>query len=515
MTLLLELVILLPLILGLRLAGGCMLQQFKGVSQELDVVSLCRNTVLAVCLILLLHIFLVPGAAGQVNSFTWLELGSLKLGLDIYIGGFHIWLALLFSVLVFVSFHFSASYLHRERGFFRFHAVLCFFHFAMLLLVLSGSAVFTFIAWEVAGICSWLLIAYNFGNSRITANATRVMIVQRCGDAMFLMGIALMLLWLGTDQWGSISQSTLGLSELQLTVVSCSFVGAALVKSAQVPFTPWLYRAMEGPTPSSAVFYGGVMVHAGVYLLILIQDLLEQSPFAMLLLLGFGFATVVYGVLVGRTQADIKSSMASAAAVQIGLMFMECGLGWWTLAAWHLAGHAVMRSYVFLRTPSILHNAHNLPVKPASASSLWLQQAALQQFWLDELMDKSVSRPVVTLATDITYFEDHVLDPLMGVPAPVVSRISNLVQAREQSIGARLDDEADTFARGSGLAGQLTALVAGISHWFEERFILQGVGRDIISLGRRLGHAANRFEQLLLRPRYMVLFVLITVLVAL
>jgi hypothetical protein len=154
-------------------------------------------------------------------------------------------------------------------------------------------------------------------------------------------------------------------------------------------------------------------------------------------------------------------------------------------------------------------------VTPVSAPARWLQAASLQQGWLDPVMDWALIRPLGRLAQDLAYFEAHVLDPLMGTPAPLVRRVSSLLQAQEGKLGARLDNAHDTFAHGSGLAGKLTELVAAFSHWFEERFILQGVGRDMISLGRFLGHAANRIELLLLRPRYLVVFVLITLLVAL
>lgn len=134
----------------------------------------------------------------------------------------------------------------------------------MLLLVLSGNAVGTFIGWEIAGLCSYLLIAYYYERPVAAQNATRVFVTNRIGDAAFLLGIGLSYAWAGDVNWARLTSASAQLSTGQATVIALCFAVAACVKSAQIPFTPWLARAMEGPTPSSAIFYGAVMVHAGL-----------------------------------------------------------------------------------------------------------------------------------------------------------------------------------------------------------------------------------------------------------
>ncbi|MEQ1530380.1 MAG: proton-conducting transporter membrane subunit, partial [Methylococcales bacterium] len=299
--------------------------------------------------------------------------------------------------------------------------------------------------------------------------------------------------------------------------IALCFAGAAFAKSAQLPFTPWLARAMEGPTPSSAVFYGAVMIHAGVFLLIQLQPLFEQAFLAMLLIALVGLATACYSFLVGLTQTDVKSSLLFAVSGQLGLMFLECGLGFWQLASWHLCAHAVVRTYQLLSAPSLMHNVQHNPIKPVGISLTsrpWLFVAALQRFWLDQMTDWALVKPILRLAHDLKFFDDRVIDRFMGAPAPAIRAVSSFAQLEEQALGARLDNEEDRFAQGSGLAGKLTQWTAALMHWFEEHMVLRGVGKGAIHFGRELGHFANIVEQFVLRPRYLVLFVLITLLVA-
>jgi hypothetical protein len=154
-------------------------------------------------------------------------------------------------------------------------------------------------------------------------------------------------------------------------------------------------------------------------------------------------------------------------------------------------------------------------VSPILANCRWAFIASLQRGWLEPAMDWLLVKPVRQLARDMRAIDDRIVDPLLGVPAPAIRAISSLAQLEEQRMGANLASDEDSFAHGSGLAGKLAQWTAALLNWFEFHFILRGIGRDSIRIGRRLGHAANRFEQLLLSPRYLALFVLITLMVAL
>jgi NADH:ubiquinone oxidoreductase subunit 5 (subunit L)/multisubunit Na+/H+ antiporter MnhA subunit len=453
--------------------------------------------------------------AGFYSVGQWLSSDTLDIQINFITSGFNVRLAALFSVLLAIVIRFSIDYMHREAGYHRFFFILSLFASAMLLLVLAGNAVVTFIGWEVAGLCSYFLIAYAYDRPVAAANATRVFVTNRIGDAGFILGAGLSYAWVDNVNWNTVNTAVAQLSPGEANAIALCFALAAFAKSAQLPFTPWLARAMEGPTPSSAVFYGAVMVHAGVYLVILLRPIFEHAPLAMAVLTIVGLMTAVYGLVVGLTQTDVKSSLIFATSGQLGLMFFECGLGFWQLAGWHLCAHAAVRGYQFLTAPSLMHNVRDLDTSPSPRKvSAWVYLASLQRFWLDQITDWALVKPVRGLAHDLSYFDDHIVDPMMGAPAPAMRAISSLAQLEEQMIGAHLDNDSDNFAQGSGLAGKLTEWMAGLLHWFEDRFVLRGVGRGAIDFGRQLGHIANRFEQAVLRPRYLVLFVCITLLVA-
>jgi hypothetical protein len=187
----------------------------------------------------------------------------------------------------------------------------------------------------------------------------------------------------------------------------------------------------------------------------------------------------------------------------------------WQLALFHLCAHAIVRSYLYLTAPSILHNVHGNPVHPVTLYHPLLRRlslASLHNFWLEEHTRQAVTRPCLQLARELANFDDKLVDPLMGFPTFAVHSGASLAFREEQKIGALLDADDNSFASGSGLAGKLTALIATLSGWFEQRFVLKGVEKDLPEAGRRLGNLASTMEQALLRPRYLVLFIIITML---
>jgi NAD(P)H-quinone oxidoreductase subunit 5 len=162
---------------------------------------------------------------------------------------------------------------------------------------------------------------------------------------------------LGAGPW---PEGRTTLTEAQAYLVGGLLLVAAAGKSALVPFSGWLPRAMEGPTPSSAVFYGALSVHLGAYLLLRISPILDAAPGLSAAVVGLGLATAVYAYLAGSAQTDIKSALSFAALTQVGLIVAEIGLGWRYLALAHLMGHACLRTLQFLRAPTLLHDYHLL-----------------------------------------------------------------------------------------------------------------------------------------------------------
>jgi NADH:ubiquinone oxidoreductase subunit 5 (subunit L)/multisubunit Na+/H+ antiporter MnhA subunit len=296
-----------------------------------------------------------------------------------------------------------------------------------------------------------------------------------------------------------------------------AFVIAAIAKSAQLPFTPWLARAMEGPTPSSAVFYGAVMIHSGVFLVILLHPLIEKAPLTMALLVVVGLFTAIYSFIVGLTQTDVKSSVCFAISGQLGLMFLECGLGLWELATWHLCAHAIVRCYQVLTAPSFLFYVHRNPMKlvtPYIANKRWLYITSLQRFWLDPIADRSLVRPINGLGYDLDRFDKNIIDRAMGTPVSTSYTISSLTQLEKNFDKKAQHGIQVEFVRASGVVGKLFEWVANMMSWFEDRLVLRGIGMDMVGIGSKLGQAAITFEQFILKPRYLVLFVFIVLMIA-
>jgi NADH:ubiquinone oxidoreductase subunit 5 (subunit L)/multisubunit Na+/H+ antiporter MnhA subunit len=279
------------------------------------------------------------------------------------------------------------------------------------------------------------------------------------------------------------------------------FLIAALAKSAMLPFSSWISRALEGPTPSSAIFYGSLMVHAGVYLVIRLEFLFEQVPILMTVLVVIGVLTALYGWLSALVQTDVKSSLMFSTTAQVGLMFAECGMGWFELAAWHLALHAIWRAWQFLSSPALMH----MVSRPARPVSPWLQKsgflytAALQRFWLDHFADWFLLRPIQSLSKEVRDFDEKVVNRIIGLPTE---------QGGLQ--GLRQQKWIDNVGKGRGASGKLMEMVASAFEWFEHKLILQGGGEGLIKVINHLGGYMLTIEKLLNQPRYLILVIAIT-----
>lgn len=520
MEFLIALIPLFPLLAAFFIGIGNLLGKINGEAGESMTSNAATGAITMSCILalLLLGADLFGKNATTYTLGQWLSSDSLEIQAVFITSGFNTVITALFAILLFIVTRFSVNYMHREAGFHRYFFILSLFSAAMLLLVSAGSAVGTFIGWEIAGLSSYLLIGYAYDRQVPTGNATRVYVTNRIGDAGFVLGIGLSYFYAGTINWLELNAMAEHLTMPTVTVIALCFAVAAFVKSAQLPFSPWLARAMEGPTPSSAIFYGSVMIHAGVFLVIMLQPLFEQAPFIMVLLAIAGFVTAVYSFIVGLTQTDVKSSYSFAISGQLGLIFLECGLGLWELAAWHLCAHAIVRCYQVLTAPALMHNVIGNPIKPVGhmlRNSRWLYIASIQRFWLDPIADRTLARPILGIGQDLDYIDSYVVDRAMGDPILFSRSISTLNQLEQKIMAVEQRDYGHhQFGRGNGIAGKMMEWVGNIFGWFEERLVIQAIGMNIVDLGRRIGQAANTFEELMLKPRYLALFVFIVLLIA-
>ncbi len=455
------------------------------------------------------------GAPGHVMLFPWLQSGDYYVSVSLMLDTLSLTFGVVLATITLLVTRFSVNYLHREAGFQRFFIVMSLFSCAMLLIVLSGSALLGFIGWEMAGISSYMLIAYAWQRETAVEGATRAFITNRCGDVGYLFAMFIGFSWLGNVEWPALFGEKPGMSGMVVGIMTMGFMLAALVKSAQFPFSAWITRALEGPTPSSAVFYGSIMVHAGIYLLLRLEPLLEASPLLGKVLLLLGGLTVLYGWLGGQVQTDIKSSLIFSTQQQTGLMLVEIGLGFYTLAAFHMGLHAIWRAYQFLHSPSFLQQTEWQPAKPAPAwlrQHSWLYTAALQRFWLVPLENWLLVRPTQLLAHEVQTFDTRVIDRLAGMPSHT-NMLSTLVEMQAFQQGKlRLDSSIGT---GSGVFGKLMQWVAERFEWLEDRLLLQKGGGKLGKRLRQLGIHLDLIEELLAQPRYLIVLIAATLAVIL
>lgn len=307
---------------------------------------------------------------------------------------------------------FSATYMHREAGFLRFYLQLNLFAAGALLVLTAGSYDLVIGGWELVGISSVLLIAFFEERTGPVRNAIRVFATYRTADIGLLVGVFLMHHWGESATYADLASGT-HLTDGPATIIGLLLLIAASGKSAQLPFSGWLARAMEGPTPSSAIFYGAISVHLGAYLLLRAQPILAASHAAAAGVVLVGGLSALYGTIVGRACSDAKTGLAFAALSQLGLIFVEIGFGWTTLALFHILSHATVRTLQFLRAPSLLHDYRLLhsasggPL-PKTGEHLeywvpvglqqWLYRFALDRGHLDSLIDRLFGEPLHALS---------------------------------------------------------------------------------------------------------------------
>ncbi len=296
---------------------------------------------------------------------------------------------------------FSDPYLHREPGFHRYFLLLSLFGLGYSLTVLAGGMEMLYCSWEFIGLTSALLIGYFHERPGPCRNGLYTFIVYRICDLGLVTAAVTIHHLCGSGDFERFLGHPTSLLPAQAAFVGGLLLVAAMGKAAQLPFSGWLPRAMEGPTPSTAIFYGALSVHAGVYLLLRISPLLEASRGLSLAVVAVGLSTALMARFVGQVQTDIKCSLAYASMAQVGLIVAEIGLGFRLLPIGHAVGHAVFRSVQFLRAPSLLHEIHEMhsnlggskPTRPATQP--WLYRLALERGLLEVVIERGLLTPFV------------------------------------------------------------------------------------------------------------------------
>jgi NADH-quinone oxidoreductase subunit L len=342
---------------------------------------------------------------GNIEYGDWLAVGNYSVPIVAIVDGIALAFSLLAASLTALVARFSRTYLHKEAGFARFFVLLAMFAAGAQLVAFAGALDVFFAGWELIGLSSAMFIGFFHERDEPVRSAVRAFATYRLCDVGLLIAVVTTHEVLGSTRFSALASAG-SLPAFESATIAAMFLLSAMGKSAQLPFSGWLPRAMEGPTPSSALFYGAVSIHAGLYLMLRVSPVIEVAPVVAGLGVLVGIATAIYAAAVARVHTDAKGALAHATLSQIGLILAEICLGLAQLAVVHLVCHALLRAYQYLRAPNMIHDVHQhghiehghmMLHRLAPRLSARLYAMAVHRLRLDEQIDQAIA-PVLRLA---------------------------------------------------------------------------------------------------------------------
>jgi NADH-quinone oxidoreductase subunit L len=314
-----------------------------------------------------------PGTPYQKVLYTWLGSGDNHLDFvtrDGTLAAFNadagflldplscVWLLFVTGVGMLIHIY-STGYMAHEGGYYRFFGYMNLFMFSMLTLILANNYILLFVGWEGVGLCSYLLIGFYFHRHSASNAANKAFIVNRIGDAAFILGALALSWYLGSFRFTDINalarSGRFAIGDPVLTAAALLLFVGACGKSAQIPLYVWLPDAMEGPTPVSALIHAATMVTAGVYIVARSNAVFVLAPTAMKTVAIIGALTAVFAASIGLVQNDIKRVLAYSTVSQLGYMFLALGVGAFAASVFHVFTHAFFKALLFLGSGSVIH----------------------------------------------------------------------------------------------------------------------------------------------------------------
>jgi len=295
--------------------------------------------------------------------FDWIVSGDFAAKAELLLDPLSAVMLLVVTGVGFIIHVYSIGYMHAEDGYYRFFSYLNLFLFSMLTLVLANNFLLMFVGWEGVGLCSYLLIGYYFDRRSAGDAGKKAFIVNRIGDAGFVLGIFLIFVTFNSLDFGEVFgqiaegpqrfpvETGVGL----LTAIGLLLFVGATGKSAQIPLYVWLPDAMEGPTPVSALIHAATMVTAGVYMVVRCSAIFSRSQVALEVVTVVGILTALMAATIGLVQRDIKRVLAYSTISQLGYMFVAAGVGAFSAGIFHLMTHAFFKALLFLGAGCVIH----------------------------------------------------------------------------------------------------------------------------------------------------------------
>ncbi|KAF8818906.1 NADH-quinone oxidoreductase subunit L [Rickettsia endosymbiont of Cardiosporidium cionae] len=302
----------------------------------------------------------------------WFFVGELSINWAIYIDELTAIMFLLINSVSFVVHIYSIGYMKNDKYLGKFLSFLSLFTFFMLFLVCADNFLQLFLGWESVGLCSYLLIGYDFYKKSSNKASIKAFIVNRIADFAFIIALIIIYIYFRSLDFQYIFNNV---TEMQgsyiyflsykfylLDVICLLLLIACMGKSAQIFMHVWLPDAMAGPTPVSALIHAATMVTAGVFLIVKSSYLFEYSEFVLYITSIVGSITCIFGALVAIFQNDIKKIIAYSTCSQLGYMFLACGASAYRAAIFHLVSHGFFKALLFLSAGNVIHACHEQDV---------------------------------------------------------------------------------------------------------------------------------------------------------
>jgi NADH-quinone oxidoreductase subunit L len=306
---------------------------------------------------------LLPTQEGGVTAvergFTWWQNSNVKFGVGIHIDGLAVMMLFMVTLVSFLVHVYSTRYMQGDRRYTHYFALLNLFTASMLLLVVADNTLMLLVAWELVGVCSFVLIGHWWEEKPNSDAAVKAFLTTRTGDVGLMIGVIVLFFAAGTFNIAVINAKALdgGIGHTLLVVSAACLLIGIIGKSGQFPLHTWLPDAMAGPTPVSALIHAATMVVAGVYLGARLYPVFfrgfsigDGGLNAMALI---GGVTIIIGAVLAFVQRDIKKVLAYSTISQLGYMVMALGVGAWVAAIFHLFTHAFFKSLLFLGAGSV------------------------------------------------------------------------------------------------------------------------------------------------------------------
>jgi NADH:ubiquinone oxidoreductase subunit 5 (subunit L)/multisubunit Na+/H+ antiporter MnhA subunit len=343
---------------------GLLISLIPDKTKEKSIYYIALVTV-ALCLLLSLtfaaSFMLNGGQPFYQDLFTYYRYGHSSLSFELYFDKLSMIYSIVGFILGMLVIRFSRFYMHRDKGFKRFFNNILFFYIGLNFVLFAGNFETIFIGWEILGISSFFLIGFYRLRYLPVKNAMKVVSLYRLSDISLVLAVWLCHLAFeknvnfveltNSHEWADL----LVKNPIFFYLVPFFFLMVAAIKSAQLPFSSWLPRAMEGPTTSTAIFYGALSVHIGIFLMLRVEPLWADKITFRIFLGVLGLVTSIVTSTISSVQSSVKTQIAYSSISQIGIMFIELAFGFYNLALIHFAGNAFLRAYQLLVSPSVLN----------------------------------------------------------------------------------------------------------------------------------------------------------------